>query len=65
MNRQQLEISLAVRPCLRPAHRRQRRQARALWWFSQMRRAVNEAVQWKPASAERAEQPLLPLVRAR
>jgi hypothetical protein len=65
MNSQQLEISLtsryrrgrrASRPCRVP---------RARWWFSQMRRAVDQAVEWTPAAAARTEQIHLPLAAGR
>lgn len=65
MNSQQLEISLtsrsrrgrrAVRPC---------RVQRARWWFSQMRRVVDQAADWAPSSAVSTEQIHLPLAAGR
>ena len=62
---QQLEISLTSR------YRRSRRPARpcrvprARWWFSQMRRAVDQAVEWTPTTAARTEQIHLPLTAGR
>lgn len=62
---QQLEISLTsryrrgrrpVQPCRVP---------RARWWFSQMRRAVDQAAEWSPATATRTEQIHLPLAAGR
>jgi hypothetical protein len=65
MNTQQLEITLPTTPCRRPGTYRQRRVSRARWWFSQMRRVVDEAVEWNPAPAIRAEQANEPLARGR
>lgn len=62
---QQLEISLTSR------YRRGRRPSRpcrvqrARWWFSQMRRVVDQAADWTPASAVRTEQFHLPLTAGR
>jgi len=64
MKNQQLEIGLKSPACRRPATLRQRRVARARWWFSQMRRVVDEAIEWKPASSQ-AEQPPQPLAQGR
>ncbi len=61
MNSQQLEISLTSR------YRRGRRASRpcrvqrARWWFSQMRRVVDQAVDWTPSATVRTEQTHLPL----
>ncbi|MEP6662950.1 MAG: hypothetical protein ABJC04_04720 [Verrucomicrobiota bacterium] len=35
---------------------RHRRQQRAQWWFTQMRRAVKCAMEWEPSPAIRPEQ---------
>lgn len=64
MKNQQLEIGLKSPTCRRPATLRQRRVARARWWFSQMRRVVEEASEWQGASA-REEQTRLPLAQER
>ena len=64
MKNRQLEISLASRHCRRPLIR-QRRVSRARWWFSQMRRVVDEAIEWTPAPAIRPEQIHLPLAQGR
>ena len=62
MTSQQIEITLTV-PRSRPQNPvRQRRAARARWWFSQMRRVVDEAMEWKPAVI-RPEQTHLPLAQ--
>ena len=65
MRNQQLEITLPTATCRRPANYRQRRVSRARWWFSQMRRVVDEAVAWTPAPAIDSEQTNLPLTRGR
>lgn len=65
MNSQQLEISLTAR------YRRSRRPARpcrvprARWWFSQMRRVVDQAAEWTPAPNVQGEQIHLPLAASR
>jgi hypothetical protein len=63
MNNQQLEIALPSVICRRPVSYRQRRASRARWWFGQMRRIVNDAVEPTPIDA--AEQTALPLARNR
>ncbi len=65
MNKQQLEISLPAKQCRRINTRRQRRISRARWWFNQMRRVVDEAIDWRPANAARPEQIHLPLAQGR
>jgi hypothetical protein len=40
--------------------RRERRVARAQWWFAQMRAAVAEAMTWPPAGQPPAEPMLFP-----
>jgi hypothetical protein len=56
----QLELSLDA--TLRPPRvtRRERRTARAAWWFGKMRAAVNQAMDWPPTNAPRPEQTFLP-----
>ena len=41
--------------------RRTRRISRARWWFQQMRRAVDDALDWTPAPPARPEQAQLTL----
>ena len=65
MRNQQLEITLPTTACRRPANSRHRRVFRARWWFSQMRRVVDEAIEWTPAPAAHPEQTKLPLTRGR
>jgi len=63
MNNQQLEITLPAATCRRPAGFRQRRVSRARWWFSQMRRVVDEAAEWTPAAPAAPRQTPLPLAQ--
>jgi hypothetical protein len=48
-----------------PAEKRRRQmlRSRATWWFQQMRRAVDSAVEWRPAPPARPEQGSLDLRR--
>ena len=63
-HRAQLDLSFnGVMACARPAYRRQLLRSRAAWWFQQMRRAVDSAVEWRPAPAGRPEQGALDLRR--
>jgi hypothetical protein len=41
--------------------RHQVARSRAAWWFGQMRKAVNAAVEWKPAPLARPEQTYITL----
>jgi hypothetical protein len=53
-------------PECRPERRYRRRQvlrSRAAWWFQQMRRTVDAAIEWKPAPLPRPEQTALDLQR--
>ncbi|MFM8469617.1 MAG: hypothetical protein ACKODH_06560 [Limisphaerales bacterium] len=53
----QMELTLAkATPAFRRAARRQRRLPSAHWWFDQMRKAVDEAMEWQPAPPVRPEQ---------
>ena len=45
--------------------RHQVARTRAAWWFGQMRKAVNAAVEWKPAPLARPEQTYIPLGTSR
>jgi hypothetical protein len=65
MNQQQLEIALPAVICRRPTTFRQRRVSRARWWFSQMRRVVDEAIEGAPAPATSPEQAYLPPTQGR
>ena len=63
--RQQLEISFDGTCSFRPVTHRQKRMARAHWWFSQMRLVVNRAIDWEPAGEPRPEQTYLGLPQKR
>ena len=58
----QMELTLAnTTPAYRRAVRRQRRLPSAHWWFDQMRKAVDEALDWQPAPPTRPAQTHLSL----
>lgn len=42
----------------------ERRIGRAAWWFAQMHRVVNDALDWRPARPGRPEQGWLPRISA-
>lgn len=65
MNTQQLEITLPIRNRRSRPHSRPCRIPRARWWFSQMRRVVDDAMEWTPANSARPEQTHLPLAQGR
>jgi hypothetical protein len=53
----QMELTLTnATPACRRAPRRQRRLPSAGWWFEQMRKAVDEAIEWPTTPPARAEQ---------
>ncbi len=57
MNSNQMELGLDAKTALRgAAARRQNRLQRAQWWFGQMRRVVNGAMDWPARSNGRPEQ---------
>ncbi len=51
MNANQMELSLKAKQIRLSAAQKQRRQQRAQWWFSQMRRVVANSLEWKPEKA--------------
>jgi hypothetical protein len=56
-NSNQMELGLDSKGVRRGAVvRRQNRLQRAQWWFKEMRRAVNSAIDWPPAPNGRPEQ---------
>jgi hypothetical protein len=63
--RSQLDLGFSgAAACERAAwRRRQILRSRAAWWFQQMRRAVDSAVQWRPSPPARPEQGTLDLRR--
>jgi len=57
----QMELTLNSRG-MRPGRApRQKQRQRAQWWFGQMRRAVEAAMDWQPAPSARPEQVYLTL----
>ena len=60
MNNAQLELELVQtrNEPFQPARRN--RHSRASWWFGQMRRVVDTAMEWAPAGSPRPEQILIP-----
>ena len=61
MTIEQLELSLdGAKPVTAPRQRESRR-ARAAWWFAQMRRLVNAAIDWNVAPQPRPAQAWLEL----
>jgi hypothetical protein len=59
-NDQQLELGLSGAPRGTRLARRERRLARAAWWFNKMRAVVNAATECPSADAPRPEQVMLP-----
>jgi hypothetical protein len=60
MTNQQLELGYGNANQPAPLSHRRGRVARAAWWFSQMRNAVQSAVDWQPAGEGRPEQVWFP-----
>jgi len=56
MNTQQIEMSFNGSVVRRHPRHRQRRLARARWWFAQMRQVVDRAWDWQAASPAPTEQ---------
>jgi hypothetical protein len=56
----QLELGLAGQDPVYVLPPPERKVARAQWWFGQMRRAVQEALDWRTPPPGRAEQTWLP-----
>jgi hypothetical protein len=65
MNKQQLELTFDGSHSFRPVIRRQRRLTSARWWFAQMHKVVDGAMDWQPATAPRPEQAHLKLAPQR
>jgi len=63
--RNQLDLGInGAAACERPVWRhRQILRSRAAWWFQQMRRAVDSAIEWRPSPPTRPEQRTLDLRR--
>jgi hypothetical protein len=60
MTNEQMELGLAGGRNCRTTARRQGRVSRGRWWFEQMRRVVDGAMDWQPAPSPRPEQVWLP-----
>jgi hypothetical protein len=60
----QMELTLPAKARLGRQARQSRRQ-RAQWWFGQMRRVVDAAMEWSPVPAARPEQVYLTLTAKR
>ncbi len=56
MNKEQMELGLNGTIRCAVNNQRQRRLSRAQWWFAQMRRAVDCALDWEPSPNARPEQ---------
>jgi hypothetical protein len=56
MNKEQMELELNGTAVRRVSEKNQRRANRAQWWFKQMRRAVDCALDWEPSPNARPEQ---------
>ena len=56
LNKYQMELGLDATAAIRQNAQHQRHLKRAQWWFKQMRRAVDCAMDWQPAPKARSEQ---------
>lgn len=56
---EQMELELAGQRVCRSTLRRQNRASRGRWWFEQMRRVVDSAMDWEPLPPARPEQTYL------
>ena len=61
----QMELSLSAKSHRLARQARRQRRERAQWWFAQMRRAVNAAMEWSPESQGRPAQVYLALASKR
>lgn len=57
---EQLELGFDPATALRGPGAGERRLKRAAWWFQQMHRVVNGALDWRPAPPARPRQDWLP-----
>jgi len=55
-NKEQMELGFNGTIACRATGTRQRRSSRSEWWFKQMRRAVDCAMDWQPSPKARPEQ---------
>ena len=63
MQTQQMELTFNAAGSIRRAFHKPSRLARARWWFEQMHRAVDRALDWQPTAQPRPEQVRLELPR--
>jgi hypothetical protein len=61
----QMELSLEAKSRCRARQARRQRRQRAQWWFAQMRRVVDAAMEWRPESQGRPAQVYLALAPKR
>jgi hypothetical protein len=68
MNRdaiRQMELRLDAKMLRAARHGRRQRRQGAQWWFGQMRRVVNAAIEWRPSPPARPAQVYLELAAKR
>jgi hypothetical protein len=65
MNTNQMELSLQAGKLGASSRRKTQRKQRAQWWFNQMRRVVDAAMEWQPSPSHRPEQAYLTFVPKR
>jgi hypothetical protein len=65
MNINQMELSLQAGRVQASARRKEHRKQRAQWWFKQMRRVVDAAMEWQPTAGHRPDQSYLALTPKR
>jgi hypothetical protein len=61
----QMELTLNAKATRLGRQARQKRRQRAQWWFGQMRRVVDAAMEWRPGPEARPEQVYLTLTAKR
>jgi hypothetical protein len=60
-----MELSLSAKSHRLARQGRRQRRERAQWWFAQMRRVVDAAMEWRPESQGRPAQACMELVSKR
>jgi hypothetical protein len=60
-----MELSLTAKSQRLARQARRQRRERAQWWFAQMRRVVDAAMEWRPESQGRPAQEYLALAAKR
>jgi len=61
----QMELRLNAKAARSGRATRRSRRQRARWWFTQMRRVVDTAMEWRPAPPARPEQVYMTLTAKR